>query len=143
MNDAELADIDRDGTLELIFYSNRFSYFDGSCFACLSRPPVVFRYDAESGSYLPANHIFRRFVLRDVKTEIKRIDELNRNQLDSFPYVLDVVLRYVYAGMRSDGWRFFDRYYSGKDVRSMKGKIKHRLRGDGVHQFLYFASRKA
>jgi hypothetical protein len=79
-----------------------------------------------------------------VETERKRIDELKRDRFeDPFPYVLDVVLRYVYAGMQREAWRFFDRCYSGQSRRAMKLKIKRRLRGDGLYRFLYSASRKA
>jgi hypothetical protein len=138
VDDALIEDLDKDGTFEFIQNSNKFAYFNHRCFVCLPRPVVVFRYDKTAMQYLPANHIFPSFALRDVKASIDKVKALNSDRYgDSFPYVLDVALSYIYAGMERRAWAFYDRHYESSEKKTVKRLIKRELRNDGIYRFLY------
>jgi len=137
MDDAVLLDIDKDGMLEFIHYSNMFSYFDDYCFTCLPRPVVVFRYNLEAKQYFPANHIFPAYSLKGVKKSIEQVKEMDRQQRDIFPPMLEVLLSYIYSGREKQAWAFYNQYYNSQYGRTLKRKIKSALRRDGIYRFLY------
>ncbi len=137
MEDAELIDVDHDGQLEFVHQSNQFAYFDGACFTCLSLPDVVFRFDRRAQRYLPANHVFRRYALRQVPFDLEQLRRREDNPSEYWAYTLNVVLRYIYAGMEKRAWAFFAKTYGGRSNRELKNKIRLNLRTDGIYRFLY------
>lgn len=137
MEDAELIDVDHDGQLEFAHQSNQFAYFDEACFTCLLLPDVVFPFDRRAQRYLPANHIFKKFALRQVSLDLERLRRSKENPSEYWAYSLDVALRYIYAGMERRAWAFFARTYGGRSNRELKSKIRLNLRTDGIYRFLY------
>lgn len=137
MEDAELIDLDRDGQLEFAHQSNQFAYFDDACFTCLLLPDVVFRFDRRTQRYLPANHIFKKYALRQVPFDLERLRSSEDNPSKYWAYTLDVVLRYIYAGMEKRAWAFFAKTYGGRSNQELKNKIRLNLRTDGIYRFLY------
>src|SRR5262249_38032636 len=99
-------DIDGDGVYEIwLFVTSFYGAFNQLSVSATPLPKVVFRYDEQAGRYLPANHRYRDYLLKDIKTEIRDLPTEGGEQ-----YVarrLDVLLQFLYAGKEKDGWEFF------------------------------------
>ncbi len=137
MNDAELMDLDHDGQLEFVHQSNQFAYFDEACFTCLFLPDVVFRFDRWAQQFLPANHIFKKYALRQLPINLEHLRISKEDPSEYWRYTLDVMLSYIYAGIEKRAWAFFARMYGGRSNRQLKNKIRLNLRTDGIYRFLY------
>jgi len=48
--------------------------------------------------------------------------------------VLDVLLRYLYAGKRDEGWAFYDQHYDVGDKESLRTQLKDKLKQDAVYR---------
>lgn len=105
-----ISDIDSDGKLEIIQNLGSFWYFDslGNLFS--PRPEIIFKYNSSTGTYMPANPQFKEAALKDIEQRISKTREVIERkenpvyELHVLSAVLDVVLRYLYAGKSGEAW---------------------------------------
>jgi hypothetical protein len=96
---------------------------------------IVFKYDAKRQEYLPANQLLQSYSLAGINDVIKALDKSDAHKLES--EVLFIVLRYIYAGKRSEAWSFYNREYNLSDKERLRRKILAVLRDEPVYRFLY------
>lgn len=144
--DMNVVDIDRDGRYEFTQSVMAFDYFmtshAGSVF-----PMVVFAYDEGAGKYTPANRKFSAYLLRGVARDIGKVEALNRRLTrkeragsfhgEHFTAVMDVLLKYVYAGEERKGWAFFETHYLLADKAEVEAKVKEHLKESAVYRATY------
>ena len=141
-----VVDIDGDGRYEFTLNVMAFDYFmtshAGSVF-----PTAVFAYDERAGKYLPANRKFSAYLLRSVARDITKVKALNRRLTkeerastfhgEHFRVVLDVLLKYVYAGEEQKGWAFFNSNYVLADKSEVEAGVKAKLLESAVYRATY------
>ncbi len=133
-------DIDSDGKLEIIQNLGSFWYFNslGNLFS--PRPQIIFKYNSSRGSYIPSNPEFKEAILKDIEQRISKTREVIERKEDSAyglhvrSAVLDVVLRYLYAGERDEGWAFYDQHYNVADRESLRAELKDKLKQDTLYR---------
>jgi hypothetical protein len=146
--DMRVVDIDGDGRYEFTLDVMAFDYFltshAGSVF-----PTAVFAYDERAGKYLPANPKFSAYLLRGVEREARKVEETNRRTVfrqprvrqtfhgEHFRTVLDVLLKYVYAGEERKGWAFFEKNYMLSDKAEVEAGVKAKLLESAVYRATY------
>lgn len=136
-------DIDGDGVFEFKQTIVTFDYFDRLPHALSPLPAAVFKYDRKAHRYLPANQDYADYLLAGIENDVQRVKNLN-DTIDVKTYedlhgeylsaVLEVVLRYAYAGRENDGWRFFDKEYRLVDKKDMEAKIREKLETCLIHR---------
>ncbi len=139
-----IADLNRSGQYELIQSVMSFDYFELP-HAQSPFPPAVFQYQWRSGRYQLANRRFPDYVLRDVAEHIREVQGLNRRlnpgseqfRENYLAAMLQVVLKYIYAGREREAWEFYDREYRLPDKEEMRGKIRRQLRTSAIYNALY------
>lgn len=141
-------DINSDGASELKHYVMAFDYFHTS-HASSVFPQAIFAYDKKAGEYRPANRSYQAYVLGGLETDIKELEtikaEANPGRDDlyterHFSAVLQVTLKYIYAGKREEGWAFFNREYKtheGISREKMRSEIEETLREEPVYKYIY------
>lgn len=139
-------DLDKDGVFEFTQGILTFDYFDRLCHALSPIPTVVFKYEEKRNKYFPANHIFSQYLLNGIEEDIRKVREFNEKTNfttyndaggDYLSRVLQVVLRYVYAGKEKQAWLFYDKEYHLPDKEEMKSKIGKKLENCLVHRWIY------
>ena len=125
-------DLDKDGIYEIslpvtAFYLMQDKMYIGE----IPLPEIIFKYDPKLQKYLPANHLFPDYALRDVESDIERLNNENGNYLSKR---LDILLRYVYARQAKKGWAFFDREYRRPDKKEIKARIISILKNAPVYK---------
>ena len=137
-------DIDGDGRYEFTQAVMTFDYFHMS-HASSVFPSALFSYDEKRRIYLPANRKFSSYLLEDMEGDVKRVEK-EREKIDHnnvianeryLSAVLQVMLKYIYAGQEANGWEFYDREYQLKNKTEIKMDIKKALRSDPVYQSIY------
>lgn len=140
-------DLDGDGVFELEQSVMAFDYFHLS-HASSVFPVAIFAYDKKAGEYRPANRKFSAYALRGIEKDIKEFETLKaqsgtRDEGYSESYfsaVLQVTLKYIYAGQQEKGWAFFDQHYrTHADIvkDKMRAEIKDELQGEPVYKYIY------
>jgi len=128
-------DLDGDGVYEIGLYVTRFyGAFNQLSVMNTPLPQTVFRYDRRAGRYLPANHRYRDYLLKDIETGISDIPPAAGE-----PYLasrLNVLLRLLYAGKEKEGWEFFDKAYALADADKIKAIVKERLQKAPAYKFI-------
>lgn len=144
--DMNLVDIDGDGRYEFTLDVMAFDYFltshAGSVF-----PTAVFAYDERAGKYVPSNKRFSAYLLRGVARDARKAQALGRRLSkeerastfhgEHFRAVLDVLLKYVYAGEEAKGWAFFEKNYMLADKSEVEAALRTRLRQSAVYCAAY------
>lgn len=144
--DMKVLDIDGDGRHEFTLNVMAFDYFmtshAGSVF-----PVAVFAYDERAGRYVPSNKKFSAYLLRGVARDVQKVKALNRRMTkeerastfhgEHFSAVLDVLLKYVYAGEEQKGWAFFDANYLLGDKAEVEAGVKAKLLESAVYRATY------
>ena len=135
-------DLDADGMFEFTQTILTFDYFDRLPHALSPLPAVVFKY-GESNRYLPANQLFPDYLLEGIDDDIKRVKGFN-DTLDFKTYddphgeylsaVLEVVLRYIYAGKQEEAWAFYEKAYRLPDKKEMESKIREKLKDCPIYK---------
>jgi hypothetical protein len=133
-------DIDKDGIYEVTeLQSVDFNLaLSGNDFPWTK---VVFKFDAKTSKYTPANHIFTDYSLDTIDEQITEFKEGRRNAKRDF---LEIMLRYFYAGKNEAAWQFFDENFSTRftipKVVETKEQLKERIKGelnkDPVYKFI-------
>jgi len=139
-------DLDKDGVFEFTQTILTFDYFDRLCHALSPLPAVVFKYDRRLNKYLPANHLFSDYLLKGIGEDIERVNKLNE-KIDFKSYsdergeylsaILEVVLRYIYAGKEREAWSFYETEYKLPDKEEVKTKIKEKLESCSIYKYTY------
>ena len=125
-----IIDIDKDGVHEICLRLVSFYGMEGlQSVGETPLPEIIFKYDAKRMKYLPANHLFAEYALRDLNPETE--GEVYQH------HRFDVLLDYVYAGKEKEGWASFDKYYPSPDKQVMRSRIKAVLKNDPVYKFIY------
>jgi hypothetical protein len=128
-------DLDGDGVYEIGLYVTSFyGAFGQLSVASTPLPIVVFRYDKQAGRYLPANHRYRDYLLKDIETEISSLPTAAGERY--LASRLDVLLRFLYAGKEKEGWEFFDKAYALPDAGKIKAVIKESLQKAPAYKFI-------
>ncbi len=130
-----IVDIDRDGVYEISQVMTAFYGFENLSSAATPLPEIIFRYDERARRYLPANRHFQDYSLRGIEQEVAN---LNGREGDEYlSGVLDIVLRYIYAGKEHEAWLFFDRQDRLQNKEELRARIRTVLRNEPVHRFVY------
>jgi hypothetical protein len=128
-------DIDGDGVYEIGLYVTAFyGEFDRLSVSATPLPKVIFSYDKQAGRYLPANHLYRDYSLKNIEAEIRDLPATAGE-----PYLarrLDALLRLLYAGKEKEGWEFFDKAYTLPDADKIKAKVKEVLQKAPAYKFI-------
>jgi multimeric flavodoxin WrbA len=144
--DMRLVDIDGDGRYEFAQSVMAFDYFltshAGSVF-----PTAVFAYDEGAGKYVPSNRKFSAYLLRGIARDVAKVEALNRRLTreesanafhgEHFSAVMDVLLKYVYAGEEGKGWAFFETHYKLADRSEVEAKVKEHLKESNIYRATY------
>jgi hypothetical protein len=144
--DMNVPDIDGDGRREFTLNVMAFDYFMTS-HANSVFPTAVFAYDERAGKYLPANRKFSAYLLRGIARDAVKARALGRRLTkeeraggfhgEHFRAVLDVLLKYVYAGEEAKGWQFFDSNYVLGDKAEVEAGVKEKLLESAVYRATY------
>jgi len=128
-------DLDGDGVYEIGLYVTSFyGEFNQLSVASTPLPTVFFRYDRRAGRYLPANHRYRDYLLKDIEAEIRDLPtEVGERYLARR---LDVLLQFLYAGKEKEGWEFFDKAYTLPDADKIKAIVKEELQKAPAYKFI-------
>ncbi len=141
-------DIDGDGQFEFKQSVMAFDYFHLS-HASSVFPQALFAYDEKAGEYRPANRRFSAYALKGLDEDIKELAALkskgNPDKDDiyterHFSAVLQVTLKYIYAGKQDEGWAFFNREYrthEGISLEKMRAEINETLSNEPVYNYIY------
>ena len=97
-------------------------------------PIVIFSYDKHSGKYVPANHRYRDYLLKDIEAQINDLPTADGERYLSRR--LDILLQFLYAGKEKEGWEFFDKSYTLPDSDKIKAKVKEVLRKAPAYNFI-------
>ncbi|MGH9942635.1 MAG: hypothetical protein ACRD9R_09815 [Pyrinomonadaceae bacterium] len=134
--DMGVIDIDRDGVYEIIQPDTSFYGFsDWLPTGRTPLPRVIFKYDVKAGKYLPANHFFHDYLLKDISEAKQKVSGPD-DRIDHFADTLSIVLEYVYAGRGQKAWAFYDEAYKLPDKTQMKRDIKAVLKKQSVYRFM-------
>jgi hypothetical protein len=135
-------DLDKDGHYELIQTLNGFGFFNKLDNTNSPFIDIVFKYNPRTQTYIPANPEFQDFALKDIEQKIKRAREVGATD-DSGNYyrnllsaVLEVSLRYIYAGKEKEGWSFYEEY-NAPDKDEVKSELKKVLNQDSVYKSIH------
>jgi hypothetical protein len=144
--DMRVVDVDGDGRYEFTLDVMAFDYFMTS-HANSVFPTAVFAYDERAGKYVSSNKKFSAYLLRGVARDVRKVEALNRRLTkeerastfhgEHFRAVLDVLLKYVYAGEEQKGWAFFEKNYMLADKSEVEAAVKTRLRQSAVYCAAY------
>ena len=123
-----------------------FDYFDRLPHVLSPIPTVVFKYEEKKNTYLPANHLFAQYLLKEIEEDIEKVREF-KDKTDFTTYdddlgdylslMLQVVLRYIYAGKEKEAWLFYDKEYHLRDKEEMRSKIRKKLESCLVYKKIY------
>lgn len=146
MEVARFLDIDEDGVFEFEAPVNSFAYFH-SVFSGSVMPDVAFKYDRKARRYNPANQLFIARALNGIEAELHQVRESNVKiaageipGLDYLYYVLDIVLRHIYAGKEKEAWSFYNQEYKFEwfvKKEELRKEIKEILDKDSIYRFIY------
>src|SRR5215813_3512412 len=128
-------DLDGDGVYEIWLYVTTFyGEFNQLSVVNTPLPKMVFRYDKRAGRYLPANHSYRDYLLKDIDTNISNLPTVvGERYLASR---LNILLRLLYTGKEKEGWEFFDKAYTLPDADKIKAKVKEVIQEAPAYKFI-------
>jgi hypothetical protein len=147
-NPLQPVDMDGDRAFEFRHSVMAFDYFHMS-HASSVFPQAVFAYDKKAGEYRPANQKFAAYALVGLENDLKELETIkaqgnpDKDDIYSeryFSAVLQVTLKYIYAGKRDEGWSFFNREYrthEGIGKEKMRAEIDETLREEPVYKYIY------
>jgi hypothetical protein len=128
-------DLDGDGVYEIWLYVTTFyNEFDQLSVMLTPLPKMVFRYDKRAGRYLPANHSYRDYLLKDIETDISNLPTVVGERYLSSR--LNVLLRLLYTGKEKEGWELFDKAYTLPDADRIKAKVNEVLQEAPAYKFI-------
>jgi hypothetical protein len=143
----DVNDLDGDGIFELSESLGTFDYFDRCSHATSpAAPSAIFRYDAKTKKYVPANDRFKSVLSKAVEKDIDELRDFEKKtdfadfrdeDGEYLGKLLSVVVAYLYAGDERRGWEFFDREYRLSDKEKIKLHLSATLATDSFYSQLY------
>jgi hypothetical protein len=145
-----IADVDGDGTFEISLAYIGFDYYD--CFVNLNspRPAILYAFNPKKGQFAVASHRFPEFTLKEIENLKAEADEIGKTirdpkakrydaqeNCDLLSKVLEILLIYVFAGRRDEGWAYYNRVYTLSDREEMRAKIEKKLKADEFYRAIY------
>ena len=143
-------DINQDGVYEFTQAVMAFDYFHASHAASVF-PTAVFSYDKQQGKYKLANRLFQMYLLRGIKEDERKarkaIQLFERkkiifNDSEYFYPMMEVVLKYIYAGQLQKGWSFFEKNYQVQDKDELREDLRDAFKNDPTYKSIYDTSIK-
>jgi hypothetical protein len=135
--DGELTpiDVNQDGIFE--FTKMLTTFYDFEKLPSSESPliDVLFIYDANAREYVPSSRTFQEYALKGIDDEIRLIQ--HNNEQSYLSAAVRIVLRYIYAGKRDEGWSFYDREYKLANKNLVKSNVLDKLRNEPVYKFIY------
>ncbi len=119
-----VVDIDNDEVYELTLNQSSclgLGWIDRDC----PWAEVVFKYDAKTRRYLPANHIYTDYILENIEAQVKDYEDRKANGRTD---LLKIMMKYFYVGKEDEAWKFWDDNFSSHDSSSFSGKNKEQTR---------------
>lgn len=129
-------DLDKDGIYEITVPITSFYGFANLSPAGTPLPTIIFKYNVKSERYLPANPLFRDYLLRDIdkqKAAIKPAED----QMGHLSDIMSITLDYLFAGEERKAWTFFDESYKLSDKKEVKAAIRAEIKEHPVYRFIY------
>jgi hypothetical protein len=134
-NDMQIMDLDHDGVYEItVPITDFYDFQDNMSMSQIPLPEIIFKYERKSARYLPANHLFLEYALRNVAAQ-ERAESSDESAARS--PVLKVLLDYIYAGEEERGWLYFNRQYKLSDKDEIERRVKSILHAEPVYKFIY------
>jgi len=123
-----VADLDNDGTLELIACDSRFAYAFDLPFAESPLVPVIYTF--RDRAYTADNRRFPQVYQFRVVQERRRLAEAERasDARGARRAILSLLLHSLYAGRVTEAWCGFDRAYRWADRADLRQEVLRRLR---------------
>jgi hypothetical protein len=123
-----VADIDHDGTLELIGCDARFAYAFDLPFAESPLPPLVYTF--RDKAYVADNRRYPQVFRYRVARERRRLSEAEQagDEVNARSATLGVVLHLLYAGRVTEAWCTFERTYRWTDRDAVRQELLDGLR---------------
>jgi hypothetical protein len=123
-----VADLDQDGTLELIACDARFAYAFDLPFVESPLVPVIYTF--RDRAYVAANRRFPQVYQFRITQERRRLAEAERasDARGARRAILSLLLHTLYAGRVTEAWCAFDRAYRWADRADVKQEVARRLR---------------
>lgn len=102
-------DLENDGIYE--FSMAQYNTLGFQSLASIETPlmSIIFKYDKKTNKYLPANHKYQE---RIKSIEDEQVSENNSNDKLEFRIVMENFLDYMYAGMETEAWAYFEKNYN-------------------------------
>ena len=130
-----VVDLDKDNVYELSFVNYIALKLNSKTLAeSVPSTEIIFKFNPKQNKYLPANPQFTNYLLHDINEEVTQIRR--ENQDAQFADVLNITLRYIYAGKEKEAWEFFDKTYNFGDKKVRENVIKSALQKDVIYKFL-------
>lgn len=128
-------DVNKDGIFE--FTETLTTFHDFQRLPSSESPliDVLFVYDANAREYVPSGRVFQEYALKGIDDEISLLQ--HNNEPGYLSAVVRIVLRYIYAGKRDEGWSFYEREYKLANKNLIKSNILDKLRNEPVYNFIY------
>jgi hypothetical protein len=122
------ADIDGDGTVELVACDSRFAYAFDLTFAESPLVPLVYTF--RDKGYVADNRKYPQVLRYRIAQERKRLAEAQqtRNVRAERRAVISLLLHTLYAGRVTEAWCDFDQAYRWADRSAVRQEVLARLR---------------
>lgn len=130
-----LVDVNQDGVFEIRKMLTTFYDFHKLPMSEAPLIDLLFMYDRNTEQYIPANQVFQDYALKGIEDEVRSLQPNEERKYLSG--VIHVVLRYIYAGKREEGWSFYDKQYNLANKSLVKSDVLNKLRNEPVYKFLY------
>jgi hypothetical protein len=131
----KIVDVNQDGVFE--FSKVMTALYDFEKLPTSQSPlvDVLFAYDTSAHEYLPASQNFQEFALKGIEDEMRSLDRSDERTYLST--MVHIVLRYIYAGKRDEGWAFYESQFKLGNKDQIKLDILNKLRSEPVYRFIY------
>lgn len=122
------ADLDHDGTLELIGCDARFAYAFDLPFAESPLPPLVYTF--RDRGYVADNRRYPQVLRYRIARERRRLSEAEQtgDELNARSATLGLVLHLLYAGRVTEAWCSFEKSYRWTDRAAVRQELLDGLR---------------
>jgi hypothetical protein len=123
-----VADLDHDGTLELIACDARFAYAFDLPFADSPLVPLVYTFREKS--YVADNRRYAQVFRFRIARERRRLTEAEqaRDDRTARAATIGIVLHLLYSGRVTEGWCSFERTYRWADRPAVRQEVLEGLR---------------